>query len=409
MRTEIHKKRIPLDGSGLVFACINRYGVSNVFRITIALHSPIDAEKLASAYAETMEHFAPFKVKIKRGFFAYYFLPNENPVPKPIPDTTVCRKFVFNQNNRYLVRCLYTQNSFSLEFFHSLCDANSAAIFVKHLTAKYFGQAMNGDLPISNDAKVNEDAYLRYANNASAGALDIPKVYRFQGEIADDKQLRVVRRSYKTEDLLTVARKNGTTLSGYLAAVWAWAHYCAQKDAKTDSSAIRIALPANLHKYFATDSLRNFSLDISVTIPHKNEDYTFEQILDIAANTLKNNKNKDYLQKRITSVNRLYRNFLYRFTPLFVKNVVAGVFFSYLSDRTISSVLSNLGSINFAPDIAENVDHAEFILGPTLSKNPRCALVSHGNNIFIAVSSGKKENIIEKTFFAFLSDYETSD
>ena len=66
-----------LDNTGKIFPLIANENLSNVFRITATLKEDVRPELLQRALEDVLPHFEGFQVKLKRGFFWYYFESNK--------------------------------------------------------------------------------------------------------------------------------------------------------------------------------------------------------------------------------------------------------------------------------------------------------------------------------------------
>ena len=66
-----------LDNTGKIFPMIANENLSNVFRISVILKHDIVPNLLQQALEDTLPMFKGFKVKLKRGFFWYYFEGNK--------------------------------------------------------------------------------------------------------------------------------------------------------------------------------------------------------------------------------------------------------------------------------------------------------------------------------------------
>ena len=66
-----------LDNTGKIFPLIANENLSNVFRITAILKEEVRPELLQRALEDVLPHFEGFQVKLKRGFFWYYFESNK--------------------------------------------------------------------------------------------------------------------------------------------------------------------------------------------------------------------------------------------------------------------------------------------------------------------------------------------
>ena len=70
-----------LDNSAKVYPILISDRYTYVFRLSAILTELIDSEKLYQAITESKKRFPSFFVKLKRGFFWYYFEENlRNPV-----------------------------------------------------------------------------------------------------------------------------------------------------------------------------------------------------------------------------------------------------------------------------------------------------------------------------------------
>lgn len=78
------KKRLywrKLDDQAKVFALASNKKYSSIFRLSVILREKVDADILQRAVESALEKYKVFKVKMKHGFFWYYFEENkEKPV-----------------------------------------------------------------------------------------------------------------------------------------------------------------------------------------------------------------------------------------------------------------------------------------------------------------------------------------
>ena len=126
-----------LDNTGKIFPMIANENLSNVFRISVTLKEEIDPGLLGQALEEVLPWFAGFKVKLKRGFFWYYFEENKRQPFVEQEGSWPCRYIDPKSNQLYLFRVSYYGTRINLEVFHAVTDGMGAVNFLKELTAGY--------------------------------------------------------------------------------------------------------------------------------------------------------------------------------------------------------------------------------------------------------------------------------
>ena len=62
-----------LDNTAKLFAAVSGEDLSSVFRIAAVLKEPVEPELLHKALLLTLPEFENFRVKLRKGFFWYYF------------------------------------------------------------------------------------------------------------------------------------------------------------------------------------------------------------------------------------------------------------------------------------------------------------------------------------------------
>lgn len=107
-----------LDNTGKIFPMIANENLSNVFRISVVLKHEIDPVLLQQALEDTLPRFKGFKVKLKRGFFWYYFEGNKRTPYIEKENTWPCRYIDPKSNQLYLFRVSYYQCRINLECLH---------------------------------------------------------------------------------------------------------------------------------------------------------------------------------------------------------------------------------------------------------------------------------------------------
>ena len=155
-----------LDNSAKIFPIASSKKYSNVFRLSAVLKETIRKSLLKQAVDIVLENLSSFKVKLKKGFFWYYFEDNNKEVIVEKEKDYPCKYINPNENNDYLFKVTYWENKINLDIFHSLTDGNSGIIFLKEIVYTYielahkqeFNKKIRIERKISNNT---EDDYLK--------------------------------------------------------------------------------------------------------------------------------------------------------------------------------------------------------------------------------------------------------
>ena len=118
-----------LDNSAKIFPISAGRKYSTVFRFSVVLNEKIEKETLKKAVNLALEIYKPFKVRMKTGFFWYYF--EENPKEPIIEEEKdyPCQYINPRENNNYLFKVTYFENKINIDIFHSLTDGGNGIIF----------------------------------------------------------------------------------------------------------------------------------------------------------------------------------------------------------------------------------------------------------------------------------------
>lgn len=175
-----------LDNTGKIFPLIANENLSNVFRISVTLKEEVNPELLQQALNEVLPWFEGFQVKLKRGFFWYYFEHNKRTPYIERESTYPCRYIAPKSNNLFLFRVSYYERRINLEVFHAITDGMGAVNFLRELTYRYLqlkrGVNMEGGKP--SDACITdvEDSYLKNYKKMPKKRYSSRAAYHLEGE-----------------------------------------------------------------------------------------------------------------------------------------------------------------------------------------------------------------------------------
>ncbi len=399
---EQRKKRwFKLDNAAKLYPAISNARWSSTFRVSALLYDAIDPKVLQKAVDDVLPRFPSFKVKIKRGFFWYYFEENENRLIVQEDIGHPCMPVHYNQNNAYLVRVLYGKHKINVEVFHALTDGTGALIFLKTLVCQYltllsvkvsFNQ---GALDLKDSPKhiETEDAFKRMPLPKIRASRKESSAYHIKGTKMLPHTLNIVAASMPVDQIMKLAKKYNATITEYIASVMLYAVYKECEKSKKKKAPIRISIPVNMRKYFNTRTLRNFSSYINVPIDPRLGTYTFEEILKTTKAYLQYHNNVKLLSAGISANVQDEQNMFIRLVPLPVKNFIINRIFLSAGDRLTSTTITNLGAVKLPTGSENYIQRFEVLLGPPLSPLCVSAMASCKNELMLIFS----DNIVEKT------------
>ena len=126
-----------LDNSAKIFPIASSKKYSSVFRLSAVLKETIEPEILKKAVNLALNTLNSFKVKLKKGFFWYYFEDNTKDIIIEQEKDYPCKYIDSNTNNDYLFKVTYWEKKINLDIFHSLTDGNSGIIFLREIVYNY--------------------------------------------------------------------------------------------------------------------------------------------------------------------------------------------------------------------------------------------------------------------------------
>ena len=177
-----HRKQLAwdkLDNTANLFPVIATENMSNVYRISVTLTEEIDRLLLQEALDRILPQFLIFRMRLRTGFFWYYFEENTRPAPAVVEEYAGPGSYIDkSRNNQYMFRVTYYKCRINLEVFHALTDGSGGILFLKELVYQYLRLKYPDLLEVEKD-KISsgifldqEDSYVKNFKKAH------PKVYR---------------------------------------------------------------------------------------------------------------------------------------------------------------------------------------------------------------------------------------
>lgn len=393
----MQKRWFKLDNAAKIFPPTSSKKDSKVFRFSCVLKEQIDEHILQEVTNEALDMFPSFRSILRKGFFWHYLEMTNLNLKVKEENKFVCESIYRKNKKNLLLRVTYFHNRINLEIYHALTDGTGALNFLKTIVYLYLIKKYNlKDITIDYDASLNEknaDSFSKYYKSSHFNAKEtIYKPYQIKGDKID-YMTKVIIGNMSVGDMINLAHKYNTTLTGLVTGIYVWSIRDNMK-IQDKHKAVYVDIPVNLRKYFKSQTARNF---FSVLKLSCKED-ELENIINYIDNYLKVELTKDNLFKRMNKYATIEHNFLIRLIPLFVKDFVLK-FASWIGNRYITTSVSNLGIIKMNA-VEQYIE--SFIVFSSTSKVQMC-LCSYNDNLTISFTSKFVNNDIIKNFFRKLT------
>ena len=408
----MRKQWYRLDNAALIFPAVMRKNWNNVFRVSVTLRDTVDPELLSRAAADLLPRFPTMFVRLRTGFF-WYYLESVSEAPKAEEDyawplTPMTRR----QLKKCCIRILYYKNRIAVEFFHSVTDGSGGMVFLQNLTARYLTLQegiripAEGNIVDPEEAPKKEetrDCFLLCAAKASVSRAE-ENAYRLYGNPEEDSFRHIVTGVLPTETLLEKAHGQGTTVTGYLAAVMAEAVLARQKEDPMPGRRrhIKITVPVNLRKTFGLETLRNFSLAVNIGFDPRLGEYTHEEICRLMHHQLAAETTRQRMAGRVATNVDLQRSLPLRLIPLPVKTLAMRLVYALSGESKGCLNISNMGVVTLPEVMTPYLERFDFIIGVQYSYPNNCSVVSWQGKTYISMIRGIRDSELERLFFSLL-------
>ena len=394
------KRWFKLDNAAKIFPPISNKKDPKVFRFTCILKENINKDILQEATDEALEYFPNFSSILKQGFFWHYLeTTNKKPIVKE-EKKEICSPLYRKNKKKLLFRVNYYQNRINLEVYHAISDGTGALEFLKTIVNIYLNKKYNLNNEIDYDASLEEksaDSFNKYYKSSNTKNEVDERAYQIKGDKFDDFRFKVFTGTMSTKSVLALAHQYNTTLTGLIVGIYIWA-IRENMNLKDKNKPIYIDIPVNLRKYFKSQTARNFFSVLK--LKYKGSD-DLESIIKEADTYLKEELKQTNLFKRMNKYATIEHNFLVRLVPLFIKNIILR-FASYLSNKDLTTSVTNLGVIKLPDEIKDFVDSFEVYVS---TDKMQMAICSYLDKLNISFTSVFISTDIIKDFYRKLVSY----
>lgn len=406
---------VRLDNAAKIYPAARRRNWSNVFRQSVTLNEPVDAEVLKGALAVTVKRFPSIAARLCNGMFWYYLQQVDKP-PELMKELDHPLCFMSNKEMRQCaLRVIVYHDRIAVEFFHSLTDGTGALVFLKTLTAEYLEQKYGITVPAEHGVldrrekpseQELEDSFPKYAGRIPASRRDT-NAYRARGERLGNGFLNLTCFSVSVKDALSLAHNRGCTLTVFLSAVMMKALINLQNEKQPSvmkQKPIKLLIPVDLRRLFPSKTLRNFAMYTVPEIDTRLGEYTFDEICNIIKHKMGAEITEKHMSSVIATNVKDERNPLLRLVPLPIKNLVMKAVFDMVGERKSSLSMSNLGQVKLPEIMKKYIRRMDFILGVQAAAPYNCGVLSYDDTVYINFIRNTLDPDLERHFFAVLQE-----
>lgn len=396
--TKPTNNRLELDTAAILFPLVFAKNYKSLARFNVVMHDEINLDNLQISLNSLLLRFPTFFVRLKHDCFNYFFEPLDE-APKIIEE--IQKPFLMTMDD--LCNCAFKififENHLAFEFFHSVSDGYGASVFLRTLLAEYikieYGVTCSYDACIlnpSDESKLSETSDDFLKNITSKGKTkELSSSYTIKGTKQDN--IYISELTYKTDELLECARKYGVTLTSLLSAVLVRSLSNIEFKQKRSKREIKLSIPVNLRRQFDSQTLRNFSIPITIKAPKNHEEID----LAILCQSLHKQIRAHLDHQSLKQMNRVYVKLasskILAISPLFLKKIFVRAFYT-LFKNTTTMTLTNFGSFSLDENLLPYIQKTNFILSPKPSMPYSFAVVSLGNVLTITLTRSIEEDLL---------------
>ncbi len=399
-----------LDNTAHLFPVIAGEGMTNVYRISVTLKEQVKQGLLQEALERVLPWFDVFKVRIRYGVFWYYFETNQKPAPEVKEEYRYpCRFISPNRNRNYLFRVNYYKNRINLEVFHVLTDGMGGITFLKELTYQYLRlahpelQEKMGDGLCSDTSLNREDSYLKNYKKSHKKGYKTERAYLVKGEKLKPQVLGVMHGFMPIKALKKACNRYGVSINEYLVAAFLWSIYQECLHGMPSKRPISSCVPVNLRPYFDSITMKNFFVIVSAVFHPTKEEYSFEEVVQIVAKSLRSQINREHLENLFAYNVSNEKNFILRAVPLFIKNIAIRYVY-HNSALANTTTVTNIGNIQVREEYQDYIDGFLAFLSMSEGQDIKGTICSYRDTLVFTISSSLADVSVQRKFFRQLSE-----
>lgn len=397
-----------LDNTANLFPVIANEDMTNVYRISVNLTEEIDRVLLQEALNRILPQFSVFRMRLRMGFFWYYFEENTSPAPIVREEYSHPGAYIDkSRNHHYMFRVTYHKCRINLEVFHVLTDGAGGLIFLKELVYQYLRLRYPEILEHDKD-KISagifldkEDSYVKNFKKSHSKVYKSERALTLKGERVPKGEMGVMHGYLSVEQLKRASKSYGVTINQYLVGTFVYAVYKNYLKCQPSKYPIRCCVPVNLRPYYNSHTMKNFFAMVFATFQPERDDYSFEEVLEIVAKDLKEQVTPENLDNIMSYNVSNEKKWVLRAVPLVLKNIVLKQVYG-MSAKATSATVTNIGNIELKEPYQKYVDNFTAILSMSKGQNMKGTVCSYNGVLTFTFSSILMDTAIQRGFFGKL-------
>ena len=161
---------------------------------------------------------------------------------------------------------------------------------------------------------------------------------------------------------------------------------------------IRVAVPVNLRPYFDSVTTKNFFVMVSAEFNPVNESYTFEEVLHIMRDSLREQINKEHLEDLFSySVSNQVNTFM-RCMPLCIKKIAMKFVYTQ-SALANTTTITNIGNFKVDEIYAPYIKMIHAFIPMSKGQDLKGTVCSYGDTLVFSFTSVFKSATVQRAFF----------
>ena len=398
-----------LDNSAKIFPISAGKKYSTVFRFSAVMKEKIEPSVLRLAVNKALSRYEFFRVRLKDGIFWNYLEYNPKKIVIEKEREYPCKYIDPIGNNGYLFKVTYFDKKISIDIFHALTDGNTGSMFFREIVYNYIELTHKEEFKeeLRTTRKIDlstEDSYIKNYNKKAKGNNSNKKAYKLAGKKIKLGAISAIHEIMNLDELKKETKKEGATITQYLTAVLIYSIYKANYIKNKGKKPIKVCIPINLKKYFASNTMANFFSYMTIEAKMKEEQLnSFDKILEFVKQDFSEKLTPNEIEKTMSGNVKLGINPFIKVIPLILKKPLVRL--SYIEIRKYTTTtFSNIGRIGIIGKYQKYIENFFMLIAPEPVEKIKCSACSYENNIVFTFTSILDDSSIEREFYNFLQN-----
>ena len=396
--------RFELDPASTMFVLGRSEQRSYLIRLSVTLYEPIEKTALQAALKRTIEKYPCFFIRFictQNRLFAE----SAKCIPAVREERDSASLKLWEGHGSCQARVTYSGKTLFLEFFHAVTDGKGGLEFLTYLTAAYLSLRYRDESILQNISPVSKERQLENGYQKFAKGFHTKKAHGSSFRIKGTPgAMEVTQYCLSVDEIRKAAKRCGVSITEYMAALLCCAIAGIQKETLPEhrQKRIRLLIPVNLRTRFPCDTMRNFSLNVSLeALPKETGDLPglcskFHQSMQSAVRPEK-------LAGQCASVSRICDAGIVKRLPLSAKKwfVQTGLALPLSAN---SLTFSNMGEVVWPEELKSHVEALGLAFSPKPEAPYSCSAISLNGTMRLTLTRTILEPVLERHLEEILSD-----